>query len=423
MSSLTEVLSARQRHAAHQLAARLSDALAVPPPCGTHRGPADTHRPGQSLSKGAAGVAILHGCRARAGLGGWGRAHQWLAHAAGEDISAGPNAGLWHGAPAVAFAITVTAPPGRYPKAEQQLDAAVTALVQTRLQAAAARIAAAARPSRAEFDLVRGLTGLGAYLLHRDPHGPLSRQVLTYLVRLTEPLPADDEAGHAAPGWWTSDIPHGRPADVFRGGHADLGMAHGISGPLALLALAMRQGVTVDGQATAIHRICQWLDAWRYDTPTGPGWPQRVTLTDLRAGRSARTGPTRPSWCYGTPGIARAQQLAAQALGDRDRQRHAEQALTRCLCDPPQLARLTDAALCHGWAGLIATTWCAAGDALSADLGARLPGLLDTLLATVDASRVGQTPGLIDGNAGTALVLHTLATGTSGGWETSLLIN
>jgi hypothetical protein len=47
-------------------------------------------------------------------------------------------------------------------------------------------------------------------------------------------------------------------------------MAHGISGPLALLAPAMRQGITVDGHAAAIHRICHWLDAWRHEAPAGP---------------------------------------------------------------------------------------------------------------------------------------------------------
>lgn len=36
------------------------------------------------------------------------------------------------------------------------------------------------------------------------------------------------------------------------GGHADLGMTHGISGPLALLALAMRRGVTVAGHAAGV---------------------------------------------------------------------------------------------------------------------------------------------------------------------------
>ncbi len=291
MTLLAEGLDNRQRRTAQAVATELSDALAVPPPpeLGDDRSPSSPRWRGQSLSKGAAGVAVLHGMRAHGEPDGE-RLHAWLACAAREDLSAGPGAGLWFGAPAVAFAVS-TAAPGQYPRVMKSLDAAVSTLVRARLEVALARLAAATRPSLSEFDLVRGLTGLGAYLLRRDPHGELVRRVLTYLVRLTQPVPADDAAGLGAPGWWTSDVPSGQPADAFRGGHADLGMAHGIAGPLALLALAMKQGITVDGHADAIEGICHWLNTWRHEAPTGPWWPERVSLTELRTGRSVHNGP------------------------------------------------------------------------------------------------------------------------------------
>lgn len=425
MTQLDSGLRQRLR-AAEKVAAELTDALAVPPPPerGDDRSPASPRWRGQSLAKGAAGVAVLHAVRAHAGLGSWERAHAWLASATREDLSAGPGAGLWFGTAAVAFAVSSAARPGQYPHAMAVLDTAVTRLVRARLNAASLRMAAAVRPRLAEFDLVYGLTGLGAYLLRRSPHGELVRQVLAYLVQLTEPLPTDDQAGANAPGWWTSDVPSGGPADTFNGGHADLGMAHGIAGPLALLALAMNKGITVEGHSAAIGRICQWLDAWRHEGTAGPWWPERVTLTELRSGRSTQRGPARPSWCYGTPGLARAQQLAGQATGDHARQQLAEHALASCLSDPAQLARITDPALCHGWAGLIATVWYAAADT-SPDIAAHLPRLLDTLLDHADRghSPSWRLPGLIDGTAGIAATLHSMATGTSGGWETCLLIN
>ncbi len=303
------------------------------------------------------------------------------------------------------------------------LDASITQLVHARLEAALARMDAAVRPSLSEFDLVLGLTGLGTYLLHRDPHEDLVRRVLAYLIRLTEPIRAHDEAGLSAPGWWTNDNPSGPPERALDAGHTNLGMAHGISGPLALLALAMRRGITVDGHAAAIDRICQWLDAWRQEAPAGPWWPERVTLAELRTGRSIQDGPARPSWCYGTPGLARAQQLAGLAVRNLARQEAAEHALARCLADPAQLDRIIDPALCHGWAGLIATAWCAAADARSDTIGAHLPRLLDTLLDHSRDTPPGRLPGLIEGSAGIALTLHSIATGTTGGWQTCLLLN
>lgn len=427
MTQLANHLNDRQLRTVQQLAAMLADALSLPPPpeAGDERGPSSPRWRAQSLANGAAGIAILHGLRGQRHVGAEQMTRAWLACATREDLSAGRGAGLWFGAPAVAFAIT-TAVPGQCPRAIGRLDAAVTRLVRVRLEAASARMAAAMRPSLAEFDLVRGLAGLGAYLLHRDPNGELIRKVVTYLVRLTEPVPANDPAGAHAPGWWTNDPPSGLPPHAYPGGHADFGTAHGIAGPLALLALAMRRGVTVQGHTKAIETICRWLDAWRHDGPAGPWWPERIGLTEMETGHAIhQDGPARPSWCYGTPGLARAQQLAGLALGEPARQQQAEQALVRCLDDPIQLARMVDPGLCHGWAGLIATVWCAAADAHTSDLGAHLPRLADALLG--EHARNGslppwQAPGLIEGNAGLALTLHTMTTPTGDGWLRCLLL-
>lgn len=407
---------------AEAVAAHVSDTLAFPPLLAGHddNGLSSSRWRHQSLSKGAAGVAILQAVRAQTGHGGDERVHAWLAQAAAEDLSIGPGTGLWLGAPAIAFAVATSAP-HRYRHAMNRLDAAVVHMTRARLDAADARMAAAARPSLSEFDLVRGLTGLGAYLLHRDPEGELVRLVLDYLVRLTEPVPADDAAGADAPGWWTNDAPSSQPD--LHGGHADLGMAHGIAGPLALLALAKRRGITVAGHGEAVDRICHWLDAWRQQAAAGPWWPQRVTLADLKAGRPSQPGPGRPSWCYGTPGLARAQQLAAIARGDHVRQVAAEHALAGCLADPGQLSRLVDLSLCHGWAGLVATVWYAAPDDATGGLNTHLPHLMHALIDHANAAAATTPDGLIDGRAGVALTLHTIATSASSRWPTCLLIN
>lgn len=405
-----------------ETANRLSNALAdAPVDDSDDYGPSSSRWRHQSLSKGAAGVAILHGIRAQDGLGSEDPVRAWLARATRDDLSAAPGAGLWFGAPAVAFALTVAAP-GRYAAAASDLDANVRRLTRARLAAAHARLRARQRPALSEFDLVRGLTGLGAYLLHRDPGSELLSEVLAYLVRLTEPVAADDRLGQAAPGWWSLEQPTKHPRDSLTAGHANHGMAHGITGPLALLALAYRRGISVPGHAEAMERICHWLDYWRQETPQGPWWPEWITLTDLHTTRPAQHGPARPSWCYGTPGLARAQQLAGIALADPARQQAAEAALADCLSDAAQMSRLTDPAVCHGLAGVAAATWCAAADARTPVLDAHAALLANALIARA-TSLTCDTPGLIEGTAGVALTLHSLATGTTGGWMTSLLIN
>jgi hypothetical protein len=354
---------------------------------------------GQNLADGAAGMALLH-----LETGNWRQACAALQQAVEEGVSVADNASLYYGAPALAFVLAASDRPGLV-RARAVAAAGTAAITRRRLEAAHRRIDQRQLPSYAEFDLIRGLTGLGV-ALRRVNDTELLRQVLTYLVRLTEPI-------GERPGWW---CPHGpnRNQPAPPGGHSNHGIAHGITGPLALLALTFRDGITVDGHAQAITRICQWLDAWQQQASHGPWWPQTITIADLRRGKPSQPDPGRPSWCYGTPGIARAQQLAGRALGDTDRQHLAEKAFTGCVTDPAQIGQLTDRSLCHGTAGLLTVARRIAADALTPIPVTPLQRLHATAPVPHD-----EPPGLLDGTCGVALA--TAAT-TATPWDACLLL-
>ncbi|MFD8340209.1 lanthionine synthetase C family protein [Streptomyces solisilvae] len=367
----------------------------------------------QSLSTGAAGIALAHMLAARTGRGDWATAHTWAAAMTRDAVLAHPDCGLFHGAPAVAFTLHTAAQPA-YHDALNTLDGHITRLTRARLDAAHQRIDRGELPRMREFDLISGLTGIGVYLLHRHGHGDLPGQVLSYLVRLAKPLTA---GGEVLPGWWTSDGTDGRPCPD--GGHSGLGMAHGIAGPLALMATALRRGTTVPGHTETIEQISTWLDTWRQGRKDSPWWPETVSRTEHHEGTVRQHGPGRPSWCYGTPGLARAQQLAALALGDTDRQRHAEQALAACLADTRQLALLGDPSLCHGWAGLLQTARRMAADAHDPQIVARLPEVRQRLEAHLH-HRIPDNDGLLEGTAGIELTCS--ATAETAAWDTCLLL-
>ncbi|CAL9614925.1 lanthionine synthetase C family protein [Streptomyces sp. enrichment culture] len=378
----------------------------------------------QSLSDGPAGTALLHIERARTGQGTWLRAHSWLTAATLTPASASDDSGLFLGAPAIAFALgCATAPDSaRYWQALTAVDEHVTALTHRRVDSATQRLQSGQRPAFHEYDVFRGLTGIGVYLLRHRPDSAALERVLTHLVALTRPV-HDDRLG-SVPGWWVGHDPHLTHTPDFPGGHANLGAAHGITGPLLLMARTARRGITVDGQAEAIHTVLAWLDRWRQDGPAGPWWPEYLTLGDLRSGRTTRPGPSRPSWCYGTPGIARAGQAAAIALRDTVRQQLHEDALARCLSDPRQVDRLTDTSLCHGWAGAYQTLWRAAQETTSPALHTVLPSVADALIRHAATTPL-LGPGLLLGDAGTALALTTAASGAApaSGWDACLLID
>ncbi|MBT2420750.1 lanthionine synthetase C family protein [Streptomyces sp. ISL-22] len=417
-----------------QAALDLADAVAeqLADPHSALLGPAARR---QHLAHGLPGIALLHIERAAVGLGPWQCAHDWLAATSREPLTSGPDSHPFYGAPAFAHALTCAADhlPGAYQRALATLDRQMTADVHRRLDAAHHRMDAGRLPALAEFDTIRGLTGYGTHLLRRSPSAPALRAVLDYCVRLTQPITYD---GETLPGWWTDTGPSGRPDDRFPGGHANSGMAHGIGGVLALLALAARHGTFVDGHDEALGRILAWLDHWQEDTGRGPTCPYWITRDELRTGLLAPSSPRRPSWCYGTAGLARAQQLAALALGDIGRQVDAETALVAALTDPAQLKATTDNGLCHGFAGLAHVAARAADDAHPSTVG-QLRGAIPALLAAVhppgtDPVLAATTliqdeergPGLLNGAAGIALALLPPSTTAPprSAWDACLLI-
>ncbi|MCZ7431719.1 lanthionine synthetase C family protein [Streptomyces sp. WMMC1477] len=389
----------------------------------------------QHLAYGPPGIALLHIERAASGLGPWHHAHAWLAAACRQPLTSGPDSHPFYGAPAFAHAVTCAADhlPGSYQRALDAMDGQIAVNVGRRLDAAHRRIDAGRLPQLAEFDAIRGLIGYGAYLLRRNPGSSTMRAVLDYCVRLTEPI---THHGETLPGWWTETGPSGSPDDQFPGGHANTGMAHGIGGVLALLALAARNGSVTDGHHAALHTILTWLDRWKEKADGGPVWPYWVTRSELSRARLAPSAPRRPSWCYGTAGLARAQQLAALALGDTRRQIDAENALVAALTDPDQLKATTDNGLCHGFAGLAHAAARTADDAHPSTAG-KLRVAIPALLAAVippgtDPELMAKaliqdqqgSSGLLDGAAGIALVLLAPSTAAPprSAWDACLLI-
>jgi hypothetical protein len=371
--------------------------------------------PAQSLARGTAGTALLAIEQAMTGTGTWAGAHAAITAAAAEPVDAGPGAALYAGAPALALVLHAARADGhpRYEAAISELDGHVLRAARLRL-AAAQESQQRGELSFRDFDVFYGLAGIGALLARTSPPSKVLAGVLRYLAGLARPRLLD---GTQVPGWLVAHDPD--PLMPTPGGHVNLGMAHGAAGILAALALAARRGIIVRGQLEAIGYLRDFFGRWRQDSPDGPWWPQWLTRDDLRAGTPAQPGPGRPSWCYGTAGIARALQLAAITTSDAQGQAAAEEALAACLA-PAQLARLAKPGLCHGAGGLYVTALRAAQDALTPAIAERLPlaaAVLDGL------PRCGE-PGLLTGDAGTRLALEAARSGTPprSGWDGCLLI-
>lgn len=276
------------------------------------------------------------------------------------------------------------------------------------------------RPWPGHFDLVTGLTGIGVYGLERldTDHGPAL--VERVVARLAEMAVDDgDEVW-----WWTRPewlANHARARSPQ--GHVDLGMAHGVPGPLVVLGAACAAGVAADAARTLLAGAVGWL------LRRGLGQP----LLCWR-GPSADPPPARNGWCYGASGIAAALLAAARGADEpawEDAARRlAHQAAARSVDD----SGVIDAGLCHGAAGLglvFARLHQATGDPELRDaarfwfehaLALRDPGAGIAGFTTEGLDDTAD-PGLLSGAAGIALALHAAATTCEPSWDRLLLLS
>ncbi|MEU9603241.1 lanthionine synthetase C family protein [Streptomyces sp. NPDC048057] len=300
----------------------------------------------------------------------------------------------------------------------------------TRARVAALRARRAAGFSYLDYDVVTGLTGQGRVLLAVAGRGDERAAdalagVLAFLVELTEPLSVD---GVNVPGWWCAPDCYPVPRDrtTYPRGDFNVGAAHGICGPLALLSLAYRAGHRVPGTLAAVRRITDWLLSHAYADERGhTSWPGRVAFEEeTGAARVAPSTTARPGWCYGISGIVGTLHLAGMALADESTSRLAVVTLSALLRRPIAELGGEDPGFCHGLAGVLHAGVRLArqtGDAelwRGADrLAAALTSLYDVgsvfgyrqLVRTAAGPVYLESPALIDGAAGVALALLTYA--------------
>ncbi|MFG2918138.1 lanthionine synthetase LanC family protein [Kitasatospora sp. NPDC048298] len=251
------------------------------------------------------------------------------------------------------------------------------------------------------YDTIKGLAGIGRTLLAAVQLGlPEARPGLTAaLTTLTRMITTTDDTGR--PGWWVAANDHALavPGTLPPSGTASTGAAHGIAGPLCLLALAHQAGTSVPEQEKAIATGARWL---LDRAAPGPSWPPYISGYDLahppNAERLAATPGRRDAWCYGSPGIAAALHHSGRALADPFLVALARRSLDTLASRPPAAWDTTGPGLCHGSAGALQVATRLNHRAL-ADTAARH--------TTITFHEAAPVTGFLTGRAGAALALAT----------------
>lgn len=379
-----------------------------------------------TLSDGYAGIALLFGQFDRCFPDrGWDHeAHTYLALAA-QEIEAAPadgiEPGLWGGLSGLCYTVHFLA---RGETRYRRLLATLDERLAQRLTAELAYPASAANDrALADDDLISGAAEVLAYLLDR-PAAPSLRSLrdalLDWLI-----------AWSASPGYVVPPPPQAarHPHAPYGPEATGSGLAHRAPGPLAVLALAHRQGIARPGLAAAVRTLADWLLIQSSGAAWGPNWPE--------GGPSPPPVLLRPvaqaAWCQNRPGVARALWLAGVALADSALCAAALVAL-EAVRRRRTAGEIGSPILCHGGAGLLQIVLRFAADTGRADLAAwaidlatSLSDLFDpaTLLGFQERAPGGERrdrPGLLDGATGVILPLLAAATDTPPTWDRILLL-
>lgn len=391
-----------------------------------------------ALSDGHPGVSLLF-----AELGAEDRTQRPRTHAHLTATLAAPapppQPQLYSGLVSLAFAAHAAALAfGGYETLLARLDDGIVAPVRARARADRDRIAAG-RPigSWDGYDIISGAAGIGRHLLARSARGADVDETLTDLLSTVVTLSlADDVMVEATnvPAWW---VHHNANAEPTRtSGHLNLGLAHGVGGPLAFLALAWQAGIRVDRQDEAIERIVTFLEGWRFFDEAGPGWPYSLSAAEMHD-PDHQPQRFRDVWCYGAAGLGRAIFLAGTALGRPGWKAEGHAALQAALVTAADGA-IHDFALCHGWAGLLQISLRMAWDTKDPSYDAAADALASRITEGFDAAlpfgfrythpamtRDVDRPGFLEGAAGIALALHSYVTGapSATNWDAALLLS
>lgn len=206
-----------------------------------------------------------------------------------------------------------------------------------------------------DYDVIQGLSGIGRYLqlfLKNLKMKELLEDILRYMVDITE---NEQYLTYSIPKWYINQQNQftQRDKEEFPKGSFNFGLSHGITGPLALMSISLSNGIEVSGQRDAIRRIVETINKFIYVRNGTVYWPGRVKFEEFVGEERLGRDIERASWCYGTPGIARAIFLAGKALNDEKYKSLATKTLADLFSLPERFWMLTSPTFCHGYSSLL----------------------------------------------------------------------
>lgn len=281
-----------------------------------------------------------------------------------------------------------------------------------------------------EYDAIGGIAGITGYLLSLREKDALTQDAihisLQYLVWL-----AGENREQNRKNWFVApELVYAQHRDKYPYGYFNLGLSHGVAGPLAALSLAWSAGYRLPGMQEAIETMAAWIVEQRVYDEWGINWPS-VVFPD---GQPSEPEGTFAGWCYGAPGIARALWLAGTVLADASLCRLAIESIETVLKRPVAVRKVCSPTICHGLSGLLLICMHFANESGGTLIYQHIPLLVQQILEKFDtdfsfgfrdemwSGTYVDDPGIITGAMGVILTLLAATTSTAPFWDRAFLI-
>ncbi|CDR65079.1 TPA: lanthionine synthetase C family protein [Staphylococcus argenteus] len=186
------------------------------------------------------------------------------------------------------------------------------------------------------YDSISGLAGIGRYLLNRidvsDKNVKALKSILTYFKNIQ----------YSQNSWVVPQESQFLESDknYFTQGNINLGLAHGVLGPMSLFALCMIKGITIENHQQILKDMYKYIMDEKFSS--NDRWLQRYDLISERN----HFNYIRNGWCYGNTGVMTTLFLIGQALQDDEIIQMSKKVMLQVVNDKEK--NLISPTVCHG---------------------------------------------------------------------------
>ncbi|WP_272953910.1 lanthionine synthetase C family protein [Gracilibacillus saliphilus] len=255
------------------------------------------------------------------------------------------GASLFSGTAGIAFSIRIASMGHYYSKLQKSLDTFLCNQVDEILT----NLSRKTSYEMFDYDVIEGLAGIANYffMVENDPTSEkYLKKILTYFVSLSG---YKELFGSRVPNWHIQNefLFSDSEKETYKDGVLNVGLSHGIPGPLIILSKAYKRGILVEGHFEAIKRIAH--DLLKLKNHHDNNWGGMIGVEHYINQERPFHLPTRSAWCYGTPGTAFSLLTAAEALNDSELSDIAKQAMKDLIGNEQ---KIFSPSFCHGYAGI-----------------------------------------------------------------------